>query len=47
MYDESSYLAGDLRTPVIVRTAIANGVSLTDARLVLSSARKDLSTKRT
>ncbi len=38
MFDESSYLGGDLRTPLIVRTAIANGVSLPDARLVLIGA---------
>jgi transcription-repair coupling factor (superfamily II helicase) len=28
VYSESSYLAGDLRTPVIVRAAIANGVQV-------------------
>ena len=33
-----SYLAGDLRTPVIVRTALASGVSLPDARLVVFGA---------
>ncbi|MGB7353275.1 MAG: transcription-repair coupling factor [Acidobacteriaceae bacterium] len=38
MYDESSYLAGDLRTPVIVRTALASGVSLPNARLVIFGA---------
>jgi len=38
MYDESSYLAGDLRTPVIVRTSLASGVSLPDARLVIFGA---------
>jgi transcription-repair coupling factor (superfamily II helicase) len=38
IYDESSYLAGDLRTPVILRTALATGVSLPDARLVLFGA---------
>ena len=38
MYDESSYLAGDMRTPVILRTALATGVSLPDARLVLFGA---------
>jgi transcription-repair coupling factor (superfamily II helicase) len=32
VYSESSYLAGDLRTPVIVRTAIANGVQVLDLR---------------
>ena len=30
VYSESSYLGGDLRTPVIVRTAIANGVQILD-----------------
>ena len=30
VYSESSYLAGDLRTPVIVRAAIANGVQVLD-----------------
>ena len=28
VYSESSYLAGDLRTPVIVKAAIANGVQV-------------------
>ena len=32
VYDESSYLAGDLRTPIIVNTAIAAGVQLLRAR---------------
>jgi transcription-repair coupling factor (superfamily II helicase) len=32
VYSESSYLAGDLRTPVVVRTAIANGVQILDLR---------------
>jgi transcription-repair coupling factor (superfamily II helicase) len=30
VYSESSYLAGDLRTPVIARAAIANGVQVMD-----------------
>ncbi|MGC2636490.1 MAG: transcription-repair coupling factor [Acidobacteriaceae bacterium] len=38
MYDESSYLAGDMRTPVILRTPLAAGVSLPDARLVVFGA---------
>ncbi len=38
LYDESSYLAGDMRTPVILRAALASGVSLPDARLVLFGA---------
>jgi transcription-repair coupling factor (superfamily II helicase) len=32
VYSESSYLAGDLRTPVIVKAAIANGVQVLDLR---------------
>jgi transcription-repair coupling factor (superfamily II helicase) len=32
VYSESSYLAGDLRTPVIVRAAIANGVQVLDLK---------------
>jgi transcription-repair coupling factor (superfamily II helicase) len=32
VYSESSYLASDLRTPVIVRAAIANGVQVLDLR---------------
>ncbi len=42
MYDETSYLRGDMRAPVIVRTEIANGVFLEEARLVLFGA-NDLS----
>ncbi|WP_158750946.1 transcription-repair coupling factor [Acidobacterium sp. S8] len=38
IYDESSYLAGDLRTPILVRTQLANGVSLPEANLVLFGA---------
>jgi transcription-repair coupling factor (superfamily II helicase) len=38
VYDESSYLAGETRTPVILRTALATGVSLPNARLVLFGA---------
>jgi transcription-repair coupling factor (superfamily II helicase) len=38
IYDESSYLAGDLRTPIIVRAPIANGVSFPDANLVVFGA---------
>lgn len=30
VYDESSYLTGDIRTPVIVRTALASGVQFLD-----------------
>ncbi len=30
VYSETSYLAGDLRTPVIVRAAVANGVQVLD-----------------
>jgi transcription-repair coupling factor (superfamily II helicase) len=32
VYSESSYLAGDLQTPVIVRAAVANGVQVLDLR---------------
>ena len=42
MFDESSYLAGDLRVPVIVRTQVASGVSFPDANLVVFGA-NDLS----
>ncbi len=42
MLDESSYLAGDLRVPVIVRTPIATGVSFLDSNLILLGA-NDLS----
>src|SRR5579863_3480005 len=40
--DEGSYLAGDLRVPVIVRTPLAAGVSFADANLVVFGA-NDLS----
>ena len=42
MLDEGSYLAGDLRVPVIVRTPIASGVSFLDSNLILFGA-NDLS----
>ncbi|HEY0760354.1 MAG TPA: transcription-repair coupling factor, partial [Acidisarcina sp.] len=42
VYDESSYLAGDYRTPIIARTAMANGVSFPDSNLVIFGA-NDLS----
>jgi transcription-repair coupling factor (superfamily II helicase) len=47
MYSESSYLAGDLRTPVIVRAAISNGVQVLDlerqsARQVIVVGANDL-----
>jgi transcription-repair coupling factor (superfamily II helicase) len=32
VYSESSYLAGDLRTPIVVKTAIANGVQVLDLK---------------
>jgi transcription-repair coupling factor (superfamily II helicase) len=38
VYDESSYLAGNLRTPILVRSSLANGVSLPDANLVVFGA---------
>jgi transcription-repair coupling factor (superfamily II helicase) len=40
--DEGSYLSGDLRVPVIVRTPLAAGVSFSDANLVVFGA-NDLS----
>jgi transcription-repair coupling factor (superfamily II helicase) len=40
--DEGSYLAGDLRVPVIVRTPLAAGVSFSDANLIVLGA-NDLS----
>ncbi len=48
MYSESSHLAGDLRTPVIVRLAIANGVQVLDldrrtARQVVILGANDIS----
>jgi transcription-repair coupling factor (superfamily II helicase) len=48
VYSESSYLAGDLRTPVIVRAAIANGVQVQDldrktARQVIVIGANDIS----
>ena len=48
VYSESSYLAGDLRTPVIVKTAIAAGVQILDqdkatARQVILFGAQDLS----
>ena len=36
--EEASYLAGDMRVPVIVRTQIASGVSFPDANLVVFGA---------
>ncbi|HEV2132850.1 MAG TPA: transcription-repair coupling factor [Terracidiphilus sp.] len=40
--EESSYLAGDLRVPVIVRTQLSSGVSFADTNLVIFGA-NDLS----
>jgi len=40
--DEASYLAGDLRVPVIVRTPLSAGVSFSDANMILFGA-NDLS----
>jgi transcription-repair coupling factor (superfamily II helicase) len=40
--DEASYLAGDMRVPVIVRTPIAAGVSFLDSNLIIFGA-NDLS----
>ena len=42
MFDEASYLAGDLRVPVIVRTQLASGVSFPESNLILFGA-NDLS----
>jgi transcription-repair coupling factor (superfamily II helicase) len=47
VYSESSYLAGDLRTPVIVKTAIAAGVQILDldkttARQIILFGAQDL-----
>ncbi len=42
MLDESSYLAGDLRVPVIVRSPITAGVNFLDSNLILFGA-NDLS----
>ena len=36
--DEASYLAGDLRVPVIVRSPLASGVSFADANLIVFGA---------
>ncbi len=38
IYDESSYLAGNYRTPILVRSTLSAGVSLPDANLVLFGA---------
>jgi len=38
IYDESSYLTGNYRTPIIVRSTLSAGVSLPDANLVLFGA---------
>jgi transcription-repair coupling factor (superfamily II helicase) len=38
IYDESSYLAGNYRTPIIVRSTLSAGVSLPDANIVLFGA---------
>src|SRR5580692_6020791 len=38
VYDESSYLAGNYRTPLIVRSSLAYGVSLPDANIMIFGA---------
>ena len=38
IFDETSYLAGDLRTPIILRTALATGVSIPGPGLVIIGA---------
>ncbi len=42
MLEEASYMAGDLRVPVIVRSPIASGVAFADANLIVFGA-NDLS----
>jgi transcription-repair coupling factor (superfamily II helicase) len=42
LLEEASYLAGDMRVPVIVRTQISAGVSIPDANLIIFGA-NDLS----
>ncbi len=38
IYDETSYLAGDFRIPILVRSAISNGVHLPDSNLAIFGA---------
>jgi len=38
VYDESSYLTGNIRMPIIVRSSLATGVNLPDAKLVVFGA---------
>jgi transcription-repair coupling factor (superfamily II helicase) len=38
IYDESSYLAGNYRTPILVKSSLSAGVSLPDTNLVLFGA---------
>ncbi len=38
IYDESSYLAGNFRTPILVRSTLSAGVSLPEANLILFGA---------
>jgi len=38
IYDESSYLAGNYRTPILVRSTLSAGVSLPEANLILFGA---------
>ena len=38
IYDESSYLAGNYRTPILVRSTLSVGVSLPEANLILFGA---------
>ncbi len=42
IFDEASYLAGDLRVPILVRTQIASGVSFPNTNLIVFGA-NDLS----
>jgi transcription-repair coupling factor (superfamily II helicase) len=38
IYDESSYMAGSYRTPIIVRSSVAYGVSLPDSNVMIFGA---------
>ncbi len=38
IFDETSYLAGDLRTPIVLRTALATGVSIPGPGIVIIGA---------
>ena len=38
VYDEASYMAGDLRVPILARTQVASGVSFPNANLIIFGA---------